>query len=135
MKLELKRVALRDTYTIGKLSIDGVYFCDTLEDKVRNLPKEKKVMHETAIPKGIYKIIMNMSTRFKRIMPLLLNVPFFQGIRIHSGNVAEHSSGCILVGKNTEVGKVTQSKHYEALLYDILNKAQNNKEEITITIV
>jgi hypothetical protein len=133
MILELKRVALKDTYTIGKLYVDGVYFCDTLEDKVRDLNKdgdladqgETKVMHETAIPYGTYKVIMNMSTRFKRLMPLLLDVPSFQGIRIHAGNVAEHSSGCILVGKNTEVGKVTNSKHYEALIYDKIFKAKS----------
>lgn len=134
MNIELKRRYLCDKYTIGDLYIDGVFFSNTLEDKVRDLPNEQKVMHETAIPKGVYKIIMNMSVRFKRIMPLLLNVPFFQGIRIHSGNKATHSSGCILVGINTIKGGLTESKDCEVLLYDILNKAQKDKEEITITI-
>lgn len=138
MKLELKRIALREAYTIGKLYIDGIYFSDTLEDVVRDLNKdgdlndagENKVMHETAIPYGTYKVIMNMSNRFKRIMPLLLDVKNFKGIRIHSGNKATHSSGCILVGKNTIKGQVTNSKHYEKLLYEKLNAA----ESISITI-
>lgn len=138
MKLELKRIAIRDTYTIGKLYINGKYFCDTLEDKVRDLNKdgdlkdlgEGKVMHETAIPYGTYTVIMNMSNRFKRVMPLLLDVPHFAGIRIHSGNKAEHSSGCILVGKNSVKGGLTESKHYEKLLYDYLLKEKVS----TITI-
>jgi hypothetical protein len=138
MKLELKRVALRDTYTIGKLYINGKYFCDTLEDKVRDLNKdgdlndigEGKIMHETAIPYGTYSVIMNMSNRFKRVMPLLLDVPHFAGIRIHSGNKAEHSSGCILVGVNSVKGGLTESKKYEKLLYDYLLKEKVS----TITI-
>ena len=138
MKLELKRIALRDTYTIGKLYINGKYFCDTLEDKVRDLNKdgdlndvgEGKVMHETAIPYGTYSVIMNMSNRFKRVMPLLLNVPHFAGIRIHSGNKASHSSGCILVGVNSVKGGLTESKKYEKLLYDYLLKEKVS----TITI-
>lgn len=140
MNLELKRIALRDTYTIGKLYIDGVYFCDTLEDKVRdtnkdgdlNDPGETKVMSESAIPYGTYKIIMNMSNRFKRIMPLLLDVKNFAGIRIHSGNKPEHSAGCILVGKNSIKGGLTESKNYEKLLYDKFN---SSKTIITIKIV
>ena len=140
MKLVLKRVALRDTYTIGKLYINGEYFCDTLEDKVRDLNKdgdlkdvgEGKIKKETAIPYGTYKIIMNISTRFKRLMPLLLNVPEFQGIRIHAGNNESHTEGCILVGKNTIKGKLTESKIYEKELYDKFNKV--GKELITITI-
>lgn len=142
MKLELKRVALRDTYTIGKLYIDGVYFCDTLEDKVRDLNNdgdlndkgETKVFGETAIPKGIYTVIMNMSSRFKRKMPLLLNVPYFAGIRIHRGSKAEHSHGCILVGINSIKGGLTESKEYEEKLYAILNESQDRKEEIKIEI-
>jgi len=142
MNLELKRHAFRDSYTIGKLFIDGVYFCDTLEDKVRDInndgdlkdPGETKVMHETAIPKGKYKVVMNLSNRFKRIMPLLIDVPHFAGIRIHSGSKASHSSGCILVGKNSIKGGLTESKKYEALLYDILNKAQKENKNISILV-
>ena len=138
MKLELKRVALKDTYTIGKLYIDGVYFCDTLEDHVRDMNKdgdlndkgEGKVFGETAIPYGTYKVIMNMSNRFKRVMPLILDVPHFAGIRIHSGSKAEHSHGCILVGINDVKGRLSQSKKYETELFIKLSTAK----DITIEI-
>lgn len=133
MKLELKRHAFRDTYTIGKLYINGTYFCDTLEDYNRDFNKdgdlkdqgEEKVFGETAIPYGTFKVIMNMSNRFKKTMPLLLDVPGFAGIRIHAGTKAEHSHGCILVGKNTIKGGLTQSKEYTAELYKILEKEKS----------
>lgn len=127
MKLTLNRIAYREKYTIGKLYIDGVYFCDTIED----IPREVKVMNETCIPKGLYKVIINMSNRFKRLMPLLLNVPGFEGIRIHNGINQDSTSGCIVVGKNTIVGKLTQSKEYFDNLFHILSVT---KESITIEI-
>ena len=89
---------VRDTFTqnstIGKMLIDGAFFCYTLEDTIR----DTKIAGETAIPYGTYKVIVNMSNRFKRLMPLLLNVPNFEGVRIHNGNTKEHTHGCILVG-------------------------------------
>lgn len=130
MKLKLDRIYKAPTYTIGKLYIDGKLFCDTLEDVVR--PDGVKVYGETAIPAGTYKVILNMSNRFKRIMPLLLNVPMFEGIRIHEGNSSADSSGCILVGKNTAKGKVTDSKKTFAELMSVLKLA---KDEITIEIL
>ena len=116
--IKLVRKARMDKYTIGVLIIDGRKFCDTLEDKVRDLidkngdgdfddQGEGKVYAETAIPAGTYDIVVTKSSTFKRELPLLLNVPGFSGIRIHSGNTAEHSKGCILVGNNTAIGKVT----------------------------
>lgn len=75
MTILLKRIALRDTYTIGKLYIDGQYICDTIEDKVRDLSKEKKVYGETAIPYGTYKVLWTYSPKYKKYMPLLENVP------------------------------------------------------------
>lgn len=134
MKLELRRRFLGDSYTVGSLYIDGKYFCDTLEDKVRDLPKEKKVMHETAIPKGTYKVIVNASPRFKRKLPRLLNVPYFEGILIHAGNIKEHTSGCILVGENKVKGAVINSKKYEEKIVKVLEDAQNRSEDISITI-
>lgn len=100
MNIEVKRIALKDTYTIGKLYIDGAYFCDTLEDKDRGLeesmPIEKimflKKPHITAIPTGTYTVILNYSNRFKRIMPLVMNVKGFAGIRIHAGNTSEDTA-------------------------------------------
>lgn len=127
MKITLKRIAFKPTYTIGKLYVDGVYFCDTLEDTRR----EVKIMHETCIPAGTYQVIINMSNRFKRLMPLLLNVPGFEGIRIHNGNNASHTSGCILVGKNDMVGQLSNSKSIFESLFQIM---QGAKDKITIEI-
>lgn len=129
MKLILERIYKAETYTIGKLFIDGKLFCDVLEDKVR--PFGEKVYGKTAIPAGKYKVILNVSNRFKCLMPLLLNVPTFDGIRIHSGNTHEDTHGCLLVGKNTEKGKITESKKTFTELMSILKLAKN---EITIEI-
>ena len=139
MNLVLKRIALKETYTIGKLYVNQEYFCDTLEDKVRDANKDgkldsPKIYGETAIPYGTYKVIITQSARFKRLLPLLLNVPGFEGIRIHPGNSAVDTHGCLLVGKNTEVGKVTNSKVIFNKLFELLTKALKNNEEITIKI-
>jgi hypothetical protein len=142
MKLELKRRFLGESYTIGSLSIDGKKFCDTLEDKVRDLNKngvfdgdEKKVYAETAIPYGTYDIVVDYSLKFKRELPRLQNVKHFEGILIHRGNTAEDSAGCILVGENKVKGKVINSTPYERELVRILKEAQGRKEPITIKIV
>ena len=141
MKLILKRIALRDTYTIGKLYIDGVYFCDTLEDKVRDLNKngvfdngEKKIYGETAIPYGTYNVKWTYSNKFKKYMPLIENVPSFAGIRIHSGNTNADTQGCVLVGENKAVGKVLNSKNTVNKLYPIIQKACKNGS-VTIEII
>lgn len=148
MKLTLKRIALKPTYTIGKLYVDNHYFCDTLEDKVRDLNKdgdlndvgEGKVAGQTAIPYGTYKVTTNVqSPKYsqrasyawcKGYLPRLLNVPHFEGILIHAGNDATHSAGCILVGENKVVGKVINSMETLKRLVRLLNSA----EDITITI-
>lgn len=142
MKLELKRRFLGESYTIGSLSIDGKKFCDTLEDKVRDLNKngvfdgdEKKVYAETAIPYGTYDIVVDYSPKFKRELPRLQNVKHFEGILIHRGNTAEDSAGCILVGENKVKGMVINSTPYEKELVRILKEAQDRKEPITIKIV
>jgi len=127
MKLLLKRIFKGETYTIGKLYVDGVYVCDTLEDKVR----EVKIKHETAIPAGTYDVILNLSTRFKRILPRLLNVPGFDGILIHPGNDKDDTSGCILVGENKEKGRVINSK----ITFDKLFSMLKLDDHITIEIV
>ena len=130
MEIKLERIYKGNTYTIGKLYIDGVLFCDTLEDMVR--PKGIKVYGETAIPYGTYKVNLNVSNRFKCLMPLLVDVPMFDGIRIHAGNTAIDTHGCILVGKNTAKATVTDSKKTFSKLMDIL---QDTKTEIIIEIV
>lgn len=134
MKLELNRIAEKPLYTIGRLFVDGKYFCDTLEDRCRDLDKEEKVMHETAIPAGVYEVIVNVSVKFKRKLPLLLNVPYFTGIRIHRGNTDKDTSGCILVGENKQPGRVINSTGYELRLTELIEIAMLSGEKITIQV-
>lgn len=131
MEIKVKRIAYRDTYTIGKMYIDGCYFCDTLEDKVRDLHKEKKILGETAIPQGKYKVTLTISPKLGRVLPLINNVPYFDGIRIHSGNTEKDTQGCILVGENKEVGKVLNSRVTETKLVNLM---LDRHEDMTITI-
>jgi len=127
MKLHLKRTFLSDKYTIGRLTIDDVYFCDTLEDVERDI----KIPKETCIPRGTYKVVMDFSTRFQEVMPHLLDVKNFTGVRIHAGNTAADTEGCILLGTNSMPGMVTNSRVIFGLFYD---RIKNVKDEITITI-
>ena len=129
MKLLLKRIALKDNYTIGKLYINDKYFCDTLEDAVRDV----KIKHQTAIPKGIYKVTLTASPRFKRILPRLHDVPEFTGVLIHRGNTIDDTSGCIVVGENKKKGMVLNSTKCEVELVTILTKS--NSKNITIEII
>lgn len=129
-ELLLKRIYKGDKYTIGKLYINGEYFCDTIEDKVRDIPKEGKVYGETAIPYGTYQIKITYSPKFKRNLPLLLDVPYFSGIRIHNGSTEKSSSGCIIVGENKVKGMVINSKKTLDNLMSILE----GKDEIVIRI-
>lgn len=139
MKLRLKRIAKKDNYTIGKLYIDDIYFCDTLEDKDRGITNDMteediskiKVKGETAIPIGTYNISITYSPKFKRDMPLIENVKGFAGIRIHSGNTDKDSEGCILVGENKIIGKVINSRETYNKLFNRLVKEKN---KITIEI-
>ena len=96
---------------------------------------EKKVPGETAIPYGTYRVFYGWSPRFGRNLPRLLNVTAFEGILIHPGNTAEDSAGCILVGKNSEVGRLTQSRYYSDELNKLIDAAQRRGENITIEIV
>lgn len=140
MKLTLKRIALRSTYTIGRLYVDGNYFCDTLEDTVRDLNKngkfdngEKKVYAKTAIPYGTYEIKWTYSPRFKKYTPQLMNVPSFEGIRIHSGNSSTDTEGCLLLGENKKVGMVLNSRATISKFYPLIKEACSN-EKVTIEI-
>ena len=140
MKLTLKRIALRPTYTIGKLYIDDVYFCDTIEDTVRDINKnckfdngEKKIHSKTAIPYGIYEIKWTYSPRFKKYTPQLMNVPSFEGIRIHSGNTSADTEGCLILGENKQVGKVLNSRATINKFYPIIKEACS-KGKVTIEI-
>ena len=148
MELELDRIARRDSYTIGKLFIDGKYFCDTLEDTDRglrqDLPPEvnraKKRKGKTAIPTGRYRVTLDVVSKrckSKKMyefcdgrLPRLINVPAFDGILIHVGNTAVDTDGCILVGENKKVGMVLNSRITFLRLYEQLQTAK----EIYITI-
>lgn len=140
MRIKVVRIANKPTYCIGKLYINGEYFCDTLEDTDRGLDdrmseeeiKERKVYGKTAIGTGIYNVILNYSTKYKKVMPLLLNVKGYSGVRIHSGNVPEDTLGCILVGKNKVVGKVIDSRDTYEALYKRLQ--QHGKGKIVIDV-
>lgn len=130
MELLLKRIAKKAEYTIGNLYIDGVRFCDTLEDTER----ETKIPGKTAIPAGRYRVIVNVSPKFKRELPRLLNVPGFEGILIHRGNTPEDTAGCILVGENKIKGKVINSTGYELKITGLIKDAIAKGETVCITI-
>jgi hypothetical protein len=129
MELKLTRLSQTDKSTIGKLYINGTFFCDTIED----VEREVKVKHQTAISKGKYTVIMSFSNRFQSYMPELLNVPNFAGVRIHNGNTSEHSSGCIIVGQYVNNDFVGNSKTTYAKLLTEIKKVEK-KEKITIEI-
>jgi hypothetical protein len=129
MILELKRKIFTDDSTIGELSIDGTFVCYTLEDKVR----ETKIKNVTAIPHGKYEVAVTFSNRFQQYMPLLLNVPGFEGIRIHSGNTSANTEGCILVGGTRSLNFIGKSRVTYKSLFDKI-KAVRKTEKIFINI-
>ena len=138
MKLEIKREEFTETSTIGSLFIDNEFFCYTLEDKTRQ--PGVKVYGKTAIPFGVYSLTLSWSNRFNELMPLIYNKPDlsvqdgkgvrFDGIRIHSGNTAKHSHGCILVGKTKSVNFIGNSKKAYIELMDKLKSIDIIKLEI-----
>ena len=153
MNIIVERAWKKDTYTIGKLIINGKRICETIEDKDRGLTdnmsvdeiKKKKVYGETAIPAGTYTISMNVvSPKFKSrawakkyggIVPRILNVKGFDGVLLHPMNTAKDSYGCIGMGRNTAVGKVTNSTYWFYYIMDnYLIPAKNKKETIQLTI-
>lgn len=118
MQVVVWRKYCKPGYTIGRVYIDGVFFCNSLEDTDRGLMQFQsvseilaaKVKGKTAIPAGEYKCTRTMSPRFKRMMAQIMAVKGFSGVRIHSGNTAEDTDGCILLGDNTQVGRITNSR-------------------------
>lgn len=130
MNLKVIRKEFTDKSTIGELFVDGKFECYTLEDKVRPI----KIKHQTAIPAGIYEVIINNSERFHRQMPLLLNVPNFDGIRIHSGNTDKDTSGCILVGQTKSKDFIGNSRYTFTNLFAKMQAAIKN-ERIFIEII
>ena len=152
MKLTLKRTFKGPQYTIGKLYVNGVYECDTLEDTDRGLNEtqslqeiqSKKVYGQTAIPYGTYKIDMDtVSPKFKDRswakfcggkLPRLIDVKGYEGVLIHVGNKAEDTLGCILVGENKIKGQVISSTATFQELYSVMLKAKLLGEELSLTI-
>jgi hypothetical protein len=143
MHITVRRTFMSDTTTTGELYINGSYFCHTLEDVVRldnpATPQNEglKIWGKTAIPAGIYKIIVNLSPRFKKFMPRLVDVPGFDGILIHGGNTAEDTNGCILVGytlnDNHDIAPGTSRIAYDALFQKI-EQAIKVGEQVTIEL-
>lgn len=152
MEMRLHRIALKSDYTIGKLYVNGVYFCNTCEDVVRDLNRdgdlidigEGKVFGKTAIPYGRYEVTLEVkSPSFSKkpaynwcngFLPRLIGVRHFDGILIHAGNTANDSNGCIIVGKNKVVGRVLESMDTLKELYSVLTAASNRGEKIWISI-
>lgn len=153
MKITVDRKWKKEDYTIGRMYINGEFFCNTLEDTDRgitqtmdkNIIRSRKIPNQTAIPLGTYNITLDVvSPKFSQKdfykevcngkLPRLLNVPGFDGILIHVGSNAAHSSGCILVGNNTIKGGLTDSKEIFKQLYKILLKAKEKGEKISIEI-
>ena len=164
MKILLKRIAKKDTYTIGRLYLlpddqpmllkSDKPFCDTLEPTWRNLlgielkPSEENARYgrvsgkkafkkagKTAIPEGTYPVVISWSPRFKMWLPILLGVPRFEGIRIHAGNKPEDTQGCILVGKNQVKGMVVDSRIWLKRLIDKIVEATDRGETTSINII
>lgn len=142
MNLTLKRLNLTPNYTEGELYVNDVYFCKTLEDTNRDLNKngqfdnnEKKVYGETCIPYGKYKVILSYSPKFKRELPEILEVPDFQGIRIHRGNKISDTLGCVLCGEKIKNGYLSNSTPYEIKLVELFKQAKSRNEESFIEII
>ena len=152
MKLKIDRAWKKDTYTISRFFIDGIRFYEAIEDKDRGLAqnwtaaaiKVAKIYGETAIPTGTYKVVLSFSRKFKDKpwakkyggqTPEIIGVPGFEGVRIHPGNTADDSLGCILLGENKKKGALVNSKkRYEEFMDKYFMPAWSRKEEITITI-
>ena len=151
MELILTRIAKRKTYTIGRLAIRkevndeylagtaDEYFCDTLEPTWRDYKNGAyKVKGRSAIPEGRYAVVISYSPKFKQWLPILLGDAEFnrkwQGIRIHAGNTSEDTEGCILVGKNREVGKVLDSRIWVHRLKQKIVEAKDKGEAVWITV-
>ncbi len=141
MKIDIVRDTFTNASTIGKMYINDTYFCNTLEDVDRDLLstttlkeiKDIKIYGQTAIPYGRYEVILSYSDKFKRYLPLLLNVPGYAGIRIHAGNTSVDTLGCILVGEKREKDKILESTKAMTRLLTLISKA-SKQEKIVVTI-
>ena len=146
MELILERIAKRKDYTIGRLYMktpsslplkgEGLLsFCDTLEPAWRDYRHGgRKIKGRSAIPEGRYPVVITWSPKMRQWLPLLVNVPMFSGIRIHAGNTAEDTEGCILVGQNLKKGMVLNSRIWLKRLKDKIVEAKERGEAVWITV-
>jgi hypothetical protein len=139
MLLEVRREPSAHGCTLGSLYVDGQFECFTLEDLIREIPGQPvekwKIPGETAIPSGTYNLTVNLSSRFQRLLPQLLDVPGFSGVRLHSGNVAADTEGCILVGRRREAAAVLDSHLAFDALFPKIKAAIARAEPVQIRIV
>ena len=133
MRLKVQRLSCGPVCTIGEMLVDGKKECYTLEDVVR--PNGEKVYGKTAIPTGTYNVVVTPSARFKRDLPLLENVPNFQGIRIHPGNTAADTEGCILVGAAKTQDMVTHSREAFERLFKKIQESLKAGEKVTLEVI
>lgn len=142
MELILEREIRSVKTTIGKLFVDGVFECFILEDVDRGLKcsmplaeiLERKIKAETCIPEGTYPVLITFSNRFKKDMPLVANVPGYEGIRIHPGNTEANTAGCLLPGQGRNVDNVIGSAMAFMKLYNKISGALADGQKVTITI-
>ena len=139
MEIKLIRESFGDTFTEGKLLIDDVFECYTVEDTDRKMEEDltKKVNGKTAIPRGRYEVVLSMSNRFKKVLPEVLNVPGFTGIRIHAGNSSIDTEGCIILGSvnaKADDDWVGGSKIALTQFMAKLETAKENNEKVYIEI-
>ena len=143
MKVKIERKWKKDTYTIGNVYINGLWFCNSLEDKDRGLTSKMseeeifdvKVKGETAIPSGLYNLAYTYSPKLHKYAPLVLNVKGFSGIRIHSGNTDKDSEGCIILGLNKKKGEVINSRYTCNNFYHMVEDALDKGQLVTLEIV
>lgn len=140
MLLTLRRYEFTKEYCEGKLYVDGKFFCDTVEDHNKDYDRDgrldvPKVYGKTAIPFGTFKITIDWSPKFKRNMLHILDVPYFEGIRIHNGKDASWSAGCLLVGHRISKGKLDNDKNVMFELEKLVQIAINKGEKVEITVV
>lgn len=130
MKLSVIRDVRTQDYTLGTFYVDGAFFCYTVEDAVR----DTKIFGKTAIPEGNYQVKLTMSNRFKKLLPLLISVPGFEGVRIHSGNTAADTEGCVLIGIGRTINGVSFSRKAMDELMPMLQNVIDSGKEIWLEI-
>lgn len=135
MKISVVRKYFTEHTTIGELLLNDEFFCYTLEDKDRRLEEGgDKVYGETAIPRGTYQVLITYSNRFKQLMPLLVDVPLFDGVRIHAGNTFNDTHGCILVGYKQGTDSIGNSRAAYNDLLKHIEEALDRGQDVTIEV-